>query len=263
MDNPNEFVYIIFYILLFLILVIVAIVLFITKSRKKIFEKEIEKKDLEIKLQKDVLQATILSQETERNRIAKDLHDEISSKLIAVSLNLHLLESAKTQTDAKTEIIENIIKINQSTIENARKIAHDLLPPVLEKFGLNAAIEELILNYNHSKAIHINFKSVVDFKPFSNQKQLQIFRIIQELVNNSIKHGKATQIQLDFVNEKQTIQCNYSDNGLGFDTKDKTIKKGLGMRNIESRIDFLNSSYTINSQKNKGFQFQFNFEIEQ
>lgn len=263
MDNPNEFVYIIFYILLFLILVMVAIVLFITKSRKKIFEKEIEKKDLEIKLQKDVLQATILSQETERNRIAQDLHDEISSKLIAVSLNLHLLQSAKTQTNAKPEIIENIITINQNTIENARKIAHDLLPPVLEKFGLNAAVEELALNYNNSKSINISFKSEVDFKPISSQKQLQIFRIIQELVNNSIKHGRASQIQIQFTSSNQTIQCKYLDNGLGFDTNDENIKKGLGMRNIESRIDFLNGSYTLDSQVNKGIQFQFTFELGQ
>jgi len=130
MKNEADFVYLIFYILVFLVLIVVAIILFIAKSRKKIFEKEIEKKDLEIKLQKEVLQATILSQEKERNRIAQDLHDEISSKLIAVSLNLHLLQSEKTKIDAKPEIIENIIKINQSAIETSRKIAHNLLPPI-------------------------------------------------------------------------------------------------------------------------------------
>jgi signal transduction histidine kinase len=261
MNNQNEFVYIIFYILVFLILVMVAIVLFITKSRKKMFDAAMQKKDLEIKLQKDVLQATILSQETERNRIAQDLHDEISSKLIAVSLNLHLLQSAKTDSNSKAEIIENIIKINQNTIENSRKIAHDLLPPVLEKFGLNAAIEELALNYNNSKSVVIKFNSSVDFKTLSNQKQLQIFRVIQELVNNSIKHGKASQIQIQFTSSNQNIQCNYSDNGVGFDSSNQNIKKGLGIRNIESRIEFLNGNYSINSQIKKGFQFQFNIDL--
>jgi signal transduction histidine kinase len=261
MNNKEEFVYIIFYILVFLILVMVAIILFITKSRKKIFEKEIEKKDLEIKLQKDVLQATILSQETERNRIAQDLHDEISSKLIAISLNLHLLQSAKTKVDSKPEIIENIIQINQNTIENSRKIAHDLLPPVLEKFGLEAAIQELVLHYNNSKSVAIKFTNTIDFKLSSNEKQLQIFRILQELINNSIKHGKASQILINFKNSDQKYNCWYTDNGLGFDASDQNIKKGLGMRNIESRIDFLNGSYTISSQVNKGIQFQFNFDL--
>ena len=262
MNNKEEFVYIIFYILLFLILVIVIVVLFVTKSRKKLYETEIEKKNLEIKLQKEVLQATILTQEKERNRIAQDLHDEISSKLIAVSLNLNLLESAKTLAESKQEIIKNIIKINLNTIESSRKIAHDLLPPVLEKFGLQAAIEELVLDYNNSKSVIISYQNKIDFKNTNSELALQIFRIIQELINNSIKHGKATQINITFSYlTKSNFQCNYLDNGLGFDVSEKESKKGLGMRNIESRIDFLKGEYRLSSQINEGFNFQFSFEL--
>lgn len=262
MNTNSEFVYIIFYILLFLILVLVVIILFITKSRKKIFETEIQKKDLEIKLQKEVLQATILTQEKERQRIAQDLHDEISSKLIAISLNLNLLESPKTESSSKAEIIKNIIKINLNTIDNSRKIAHDLLPPVLEKFGLKIAIEELVSDYNNSKSINISCHNKISFENLKPDFALQIFRIIQELINNSIKHGKATQINIDFSELSSTsFQCNFSDNGLGFDASKNEFKKGLGMRNIESRIDFLNGKSYLTSQVNQGFNFQFSFEL--
>ncbi len=261
MLENHDLTYIILFVIIFLILIMVIITVFIVKSRKKMFDTAIAKKDLEIKLQKDVLQATILSQETERNRIAQDLHDEIGSKLIAISLNLHLLQSNKTKTDAKPEIIENIIKINQNTIENSRKIAHDLLPPVLEKFGLHAALEELVLDYTNSKSVAIEYQNRIDFSQSKSEAHLQIFRIIQELINNSIKHGKATQINIVFEKSSNGLQCNYSDNGLGFEAKDLNIKKGLGMRNIESRIEFLNGNYTLDSQINKGIQFQFNFQL--
>jgi signal transduction histidine kinase len=262
MPKNNDLPYIVLFTIIFLVLIMVIITVFIVKSRNKIFAKEIEKKDLEIKLQKDVLQASILSQETERNRIAQDLHDEISSKLIAVSLNLHLLQSNKTQINDKQEIIENIIKINQSTIENSRKIAHDLLPPVLEKFGLDAALEELVLDYNNSKSVTIKYQNEIDFSQSKPEAHLQIFRIIQELINNSIKHGKATQINIGFSElSGSSFQCNYADDGLGFDSTNENIKKGLGMRNIESRIEFLNGIYTLQSQINKGIHFQFNFQL--
>lgn len=259
MNQNSEFIYIISYILLLFLLVIIAIVIFITLSRKKIFQKEIEKKEVEIQMQKEILQAAILSQEKERERIAQDLHDEISSKLIAISLNLHLLTSKKTIESDKSDIIKNIISINQKTIENSRKIAHDLLPPVLEKFGLNAALKELTLDYNNSKEIEISYTNTIDFST-TNENQLQIFRIIQESINNSVKHGKAKNIAIVFELKNNKNSCNYTDNGIGFDAK-KLAHKGLGMRNIESRIEYLNGKFQIYSEQNKGFQFQFTFEL--
>lgn len=260
MKNEADFVYIIFYILVFLVLILVVIVLFITKSRKKLFEKEIERKDLEIKLQKEVLQATILTQEKERERIAQDLHDEISSKLIAISLNLQLLYSKKTKEESKNEIIENLIKINQNTIENSRKIAHDLLPPVLEKFGLHAAFEELALDYNNSKSVAIIYENHVEFDTLGSEKSLQIFRIFQELINNSIRHGKASQIEMRFNKNDTKFHFQYHDNGIGFNEKDlNKIKAGMGMRNIESRVEYLNGTFSIHSRNHEGIQFELRF----
>jgi len=171
-----------------------------------------------------------------------------------------LLQSEKTKIDAKPEIIENIIKINQSTIENSRKIAHNLLPPILEKFGLHAAFEELTLDYNNSKSVAVIYENQVEFDTLGSEKSLQIFRIFQELINNSIRHGKASQIVMSFDKKDAVFYFQYQDNGIGFNEKDLNIvKAGMGMRNIESRVEYLNGTFSIHSKSHKGIQFELKF----
>ena len=229
-----------------------VLVLFFYFSRKKITQKELEKKDLEIHLQKERLHAVIVAQEEERKRIAQDLHDDISSKLNIVSLNTHLL-SAPNLTEAETnEITENIINLTTKALENSRKIAHNLLPPVFEKFGLNAGIEELCEEFESSKSVKIYYKNEIDFDDREIDRHLHVFRILQELMNNSLRHGKATEIWISFKNITGVNTCNYEDNGVGFDSKNAENQKGLGMKNIDSRISFLNGNIKIDSQINKG-----------
>ena len=236
--------------------------MFIIKSRNKIFDSELQKKNLQIQFQNDILQKTILTQEEERKRIAQDLHDDISSKLIAVSLNLYLLNSEKTPDADKKEILENISAINNKAVETSRKIAHNLFPPVLEKFGLIAALEELTSDYNKTKSVEINLKSELKLNEFSKTNQLQIFRIIQELINNSVKHGKSKNIDIIFEDINAVNTCIYKDNCFGFDLKNLDKAKGLGFSNIENRITNIKGKYVIASEINNGFQIKFSFENE-
>ncbi len=228
-------------------------------SRKKIIQKEIEKKNLEINHQKELLRSVILTQEEERKRIAQDLHDDISSKLNVVSLNTHLLNTPNLSEEELLGITNNITDLTQKALESSRRIAHDLLPPVLEKFGLHAGIEELVAEFNTSKSVHVIYKNELRFNINEIDKQLHIFRILQELLNNSVRHGKASEISIEFktINGKET--CVYIDNGIGFDLKSEDCQKGLGMKNIESRINFLNGTFSIESNKNKGVQINFTF----
>jgi signal transduction histidine kinase len=262
MNNHNEFLFGITTVIVFLALVCVSIVVFVIQSRKKIFNKEIEKKDLQIQFQDEILQKTILVQEEERKRIAQDLHDDISSKLIVISLNLHLLKSKKTSEIDKIEIIENTIEINNKTIQTSREIAHNLFPPVLERFGLKAALEELILDYNKTKEVYISIHFEVVFQDLSTNVELQLFRIIQELINNSVKHGKASKIELIFKIENKVNTCVYNDNGVGFNFKEINKTKGLGFSNIKNRIQNIKGNYTVDSEKGKGFQIKFTFKDE-
>jgi signal transduction histidine kinase len=255
----KELVAIILYISLFFIIVSVALIIFFYFSRKKIIQKELEKKDLVLQYQKEQLHAVIFTQEEERKRIAQDLHDDISSKLNIVSLNTHLL-SAPNLTEAETnEITENIINLTTKALENSRKIAHNLLPPVFEKFGLNAGVEELCEEFESSKTVKVHYKNEIDFDEKEIDRHLHVFRILQELMNNSLRHGKASEIWISFNNIANVPTCNYEDNGIGFDSKNAENQKGLGMKNIDSRISFLNGEIKINSEVNKGIAVIFTF----
>lgn len=236
-----------------------VLLLFFYFSKKKIIQKELEKKDLELEYQKDLILATLETQEAERMRIAQDLHDDISSKLNIVSLNSHLLTTPDLTEKEVADISINIVNLVAKTLASSRRIAHDLLPPVLEKFGLHAAVEELCFEVNSSKAVRVDYDNNVEFNEKDSVKHLHVFRIIQELINNSLKHGKATELILNFEQIDNKVKCSYSDNGKGFDKRQLKDKKGLGMKNIESRIIFLEGTMTINSAIDKGINIVFIF----
>lgn len=239
--------------------VFLTLVLFFYFSRKKIVKIAVEKKNQELHYQKEILQSVIQTQEEERMRIAQDLHDDISSKLNIVSLNTHLLKTPNLSEAEFEEITNNIVGLTAKALENSRRIAHDLLPPVFEKFGLHAAVEELVLEFSTAKNVQINYENELDFSALEVNKQLHIFRILQELLNNSIRHGKATHISITFVSKNHQNTCIYTDNGVGFNTNSENKKRGIGMQNIESRVNFLGGNINVQSEINKGVQIEFNF----
>ncbi|KQO33056.1 histidine kinase [Flavobacterium sp. Leaf82] len=255
----KEIVAIILYTSCFFMVVAVFLVAFFYFSRKKIIQKELEKRDLEIQYQKEQLHAVIFTQEEERKRIAQDLHDDISSKLNIVSLNSHLLSSPNLTEEETKEITDNIINLTAKALENSRKIAHNLLPPVFEKFGLNAGVEELCEEFESSKSVKVTYENEIDFDEQDINRHLHVFRVLQELMNNSLRHGKASEIWISFKNENEIDTCYYKDNGIGFDNQNSENQKGLGMKNIDSRISFLNGTIKINSEIGKGIAVIFTF----
>ncbi len=259
MLEKGNLVYTVFFVLLFLILASVAIFIFIYKAKNKFFAAALAVKELEIKFQKDILFSSLITQEQERERIAKNLHDEISSMLNVQSLNLHGLKNEDLEQEQRLLKIDELLILNNKVVESARQIAHNLLPPVLEKFGLNTALEELIADFEKNNTLTFNYNNSIELDDLNKEKQLHLFRIVQELINNSLKHGKANTINLSFEKNKENRFCTYTDNGIGFETNKLENAKGLGMHNIESRIAFLNGQYQINSAINQGVQFKFNF----
>ena len=255
----NEIINVVFFILLAFLSMFLVLILFFYFSRKKIVQIEVNKKNLEIEHQKELINSVLTTQEEERNRIAQDLHDEISSKLNVVSLNSYLLKSENLTEEEQSVIINNVIELTQKAIENSRRIAHDLLPPVLEKFGLHAGIEELVEEYNSTKFVEVTYENNIHFESYLVEKHLHIFRILQELLNNSIRHGKATKVSIQFTNFETKKTCIYSDNGIGFDNSMSKNQKGLGMKNIESRIYFLQGNFSFTSKPNEGVKMVFNF----
>ncbi|SHG71595.1 Histidine kinase-, DNA gyrase B-, and HSP90-like ATPase [Winogradskyella jejuensis] len=238
---------------IFLALVTLGLILFFFFSRKKVIEKEREKANLKIEHQQKILQTSIAIQEEERKRIAQDLHDAISSKLNIVSLTTNVLLGDKEITKKQKETLEQILGITSTTLESSRKIAHDLLPPILEKFGLKAALEELFEEF--SKNTNIDIQHDIEDFSLSESHQLHVFRIVQELINNSIRHGKADELVI-FIQQKDSgYSLRYQDNGVGFDVDEVKQKAGIGLQNISSRVRILNGSLEFDSQINKGSTF--------
>lgn len=259
--NNQELLNAVFFILLAFLSMFVILIVFFYFSRKKIVQIEVEKKDIEIEMQKKILINTIETQEEERKRIAQDLHDDISSKLNVVSLNTHLLKTPNLTVSELDEITENIIKLTKNALENSRKIAHDLLPPVFEKFGLHAGIEELVFEFNSSKKTKVIYANTIDNELLENlcvSKQLHIFRILQELLNNTFKHANAKLVTINFLMKDENICLIYEDDGVGFSTQ-QSKSSGIGLSNIDSRISILNGKSTIYSKPGNGFHFQLEF----
>jgi signal transduction histidine kinase len=259
MPDQIEIVNSIIYTFVVFILMAIVLFLFFYFSRKKILKNVIEKKELEVIHQKELLHSILITQEAERKRIAQDLHDDISSKLNVVSLNFHLLKTPNLSEKELQEITDSMSDLTKKALENSRKIAHGLLPPVLVEFGLNAGIEELVLEFNSSKKVYINYTNSTKLELDDLTIKIHIYRILQELINNSIRHGKATKIEIGFNNNNNIYTCTYTDNGIGFKMNTLT-KKGLGLNNIQSRIEFVKGTFNIKSNINEGVQAFFSFQ---
>lgn len=263
----EEEISMIFSLLCFLLVLSIIFTIFYLFSKKKAIQRELEIKDLEIKdleilHHKTLLEANLLVQEEERQRIGGVLHDEISSQLNLMALDLRLLQKSSLGNNEIKEIYNHLLDVVFKTNESSRKIAHNLFPPLLEKFGLDAALEELIDDFNFSKIITINYANKSNFQVFSSQAQLHIYRIFQELINNSIKHGKSEKIDIKILNVEQKIQFIYVDNGIGFNLQVYKLKSsGLGLKNIENRIFLLNGTFQLKSEPNNGINFQFSIPI--
>ncbi|AYZ12688.1 sensor histidine kinase [Chryseobacterium arthrosphaerae] len=257
--NENTIISTIVYTFLAFTLLAVTLVIFYYFSNKKITKNLLQKKELEIRYEKDLTHAIISSQEKERLRIAQDLHDDISSKLSVVSLNIHLLDTDSLTREEYTELKNKIINLVNTTAESARQISHDLLPPVLEKFGLHAAIDALCSEINMSKTVQVSYSNSLYFAKAEDEKNLHIFRILQELINNSVKHGESTRIQIEFKGKEGKNTCIYKDNGKGFDSEKNALKEGLGLRNIRSRVELINGTLRIESENRKGITVEFTF----
>jgi signal transduction histidine kinase len=254
--QENQLIIIVLIGVLLLLLMGVALLLFFFLSRKKIVEKELEKNTLEINHQKEIIQSIIITQEEERKRIAQDLHDDISSKLNVINLNANLLKDGELTPEEYSIVNNGILEATEKTLESARKIAHNLLPPMLEEFGFKDAVEELADSFNNSRKINIEYTINYPKKQLIPQNELHLFRITQELINNSVRHGKANNSVIDISFKNDQLIFNYRDNGVGFNSSNVEHKKGLGMKNIESRVSLLNGQYTIGSEVGKGFKIR-------
>jgi signal transduction histidine kinase len=226
-----------------------AIVLFITYYQKKMFEARLKQQLLESQFQQKVLEATLDSQENERSRVAGDLHDSIGGMLSAVRVGL----SAIGKQLPNPHVMDPQKQMLDDTIESVRKISRELMPATLEKFGLIPAVRELCEKMQATTQIQIGFVELGETRPVNNRRQLMVYRITQELLNNAFKHSKATYIEVVF-SFSENLYLIVEDNGIGIDPKqmEESGRKSLGLFNIQSRVQLLSATVTIDREKKDG-----------
>lgn len=227
-----------------------ALVGFFGKTQRKLLAQKLAS-------QEQILQGTLLAQEEERSRIAKDLHDDIGSKLNVAFLHTQRLNNNPERT---TEIVSEISEILNTTIDATRRISHELLPPTLQKFGLAEALKELCEGYTKTGYVTFDLQvKAVASHVTSPEKSLHLFRLLQELIKNSIVHGKAKLIQIHFITGGTGPHFHYQDDGQGFDAH-TSKPKGLGMSNIDSRIKLIKGHWSFDTAPGKGFTAQINLD---
>lgn len=241
--------------ILIMLALALAFVLFFNFAQKKLLTEQMRMQKLDFEHQEELLHSTILTQEKERQRIARDLHDEIGSKLNVILLNTHRLKKFRKDNSEMEEIASEMNSVIHKTIETTRRISHDLLPPTLEEFGLVEAIKELRDSFVKTRSVSIVLE-LVDIKARINDPivELNLFRVLQELINNSIRHGKATEVNIRLWLTTTNVKLEYKDNGSGFDMTDFANMKGLGTKNIESRLNMIHADYQYNSKLGEGFR---------
>jgi len=219
-------------------------------------------KDISIqkKTQNIVLKAIIETEEKERIRFAKDIHDSIGQQLSAIKF--YIGTSADAANDPRQKSI--LLKANAALVDvqaDMRNICFNIMPKSLEFFGLVKAVEELCSKNELLSHMKITIKESRHFPMLPVQQGFALFRIIQEFINNALKHSKADALRIEFACRKKTVLITLLDNGIGFDLR-KLRNHGMGLNNVSSRIRPYNGEVDIISQPGKGTRYEISMPME-
>ncbi len=204
-------------------------------------------------LERKILGAVINAEERERERIAKEIHDDLGPLMSTIKLYVNELESEDMSPEEKSEFLSYINEILDEAIRSTRTISNNLTPRVIIDFGLIRAVESFCKKVNLSQKINIVYEASIDER-FDQTIELVLYRVITELLNNSIKHARAEKIEIYLEKFDNILQLTYMDNGIGFDL-DKVLNSdtsGMGLKNIISRLKSINGTYRIHSKKEAG-----------
>ncbi len=213
------------------------------KMEKKLIKNEINKEKL-------IAQAVIDAQEKERAEIGKELHDNVNQILSTAKLYLEL---AKTDVKQKDELIKRSADNIFNAINEIRNISKALVPPSVKDLGLIDSVKDLVESLRMTGALQVKFLYKGDLeKIISDKQKLMLFRIIQEQVNNVLKHAEASELSIEIKIHEKSITLSITDNGKGFRLENVKFKKGVGLSNIESRAHLFNGKVTISSSPGNG-----------
>lgn len=236
MKNDELLVFSSAFILLFTLSGLFIVLIFRYKNR--ILQNQIESIN-------DILQA----HENEQERIARDLHDQISPTISIVKTQIECInldKPDKTDVEIKNDVVQQL----QHVIDDIRNIAHNLIPVTFDEHGFIKSLEYYILRIKEYNDIHTSFVYNQWLPTITKNNEITLYRIVQELFQNTMKHAQATEAKLSIECNDKYIQLTYADNGIGY--VNQNANKGMGLNNIENRVKFLGGKVNITSTSGSG-----------
>lgn len=236
--------------MLIVVLLAAAVIMFFVIYHRKLLAQHKEKLQLESDYQLELLKATIESQESERSRISKEMHDNIGAMLTTTKI---YFQQVSTSLE-KSEMEKIKVKMNaffEGMIESSRAISQNLSPIVLTKLGLIEAVRSLLETVEDTGRVRCCFSTNMNDR-MEQSRELNIYRILQELIANTLKHSGATNIDIELISnpEIKVLTLSYKDNGSGFKPEMLAKKKGIGLKNIESRLSVMQGNIEYDSSEN-------------
>jgi len=229
------------------VVLITGLFFFVIVYQRKMIKNQVALRRLEDERQQELLKAVIEAQETERKRLAEDLHDSVGQVLSAIKLKLHKLDKLN---EGQNAMLADTRKLTDECIQEIRNIIHNVLPPVLTDFGLIDALQALCVKMNDNTPIQVAFTRKLGDERFGSEIELTLYRIAQELFGNAVKHSEASTIHVDLAKNGNTLVMSFRDNGKGFNIE--TVKHGFGIKNLRSRVQLINGKIDIYSKPLSG-----------
>ncbi|ANH82988.1 hypothetical protein A8C56_20150 [Niabella ginsenosidivorans] len=223
------------------------------RNRQKLQQAKIDELETEKRL--TATEAVLLGEEQERTRLARDLHDGLGGMLSGIKFSLSNMKENLIMTPDNAQAFERSMDMLDSSIREMRRVAHNMMPEMLVKYGLDTALKEFCDEITRSGVTTVNYQSVAMQDAVLGQTQsVTIYRIVQELVNNAIKHANAHNVlvQLHLHRQERLLAVTVENNGSGFDTRAMTDTGGIGWKNIQSRVNFLQGKLDIQSAPDSG-----------
>ncbi len=206
-------------------------------------------------IKQQLIEAVVETEEKERKRIARDLHDGLGPVLSAINHYFQAYLDAREEDKKKIQV--RLQQVISGSIDEVSRISHNISPQVLEYHGLITALDNFIAPLSDNGRIKVNFTSGINER-FDSKKELTVYRCITELINNTLKHAEASEVNLDIASKERVLYVQYSDNGKGFDTN-REQTEGMGLNNIKNRVGTFGGKLMIESTRNKGLKV--NIEI--
>lgn len=223
------------------------------KNKQRLQQTKID--ELEKEKQLTATEAVLKGEEQERTRLAKDLHDGLGGMLSGIKYSLSNMKGNLIMTPDNAQAFERSMDMLDSSIKEMRRVAHNMMPEVLVKYGLDTALKEYCSEIDNSGVIHTSYHSI-DLANASIEQttSVTVYRIVQELVNNAIKHAVAKNVlvQAHITDGGKLLTVTVEDDGKGFDPATLKQASGIGWSNIQNRVDFLKGKIDVQSEKGKG-----------